>query len=179
MKYTLFTTETGYRWVPGYEGRYMCNDRGDVASFVYKRQGKMMKNTMRPDGYSYVRLWKDSVCKLQYTHRLVYMTHVGAIGDKLEINHIDSDPSNNTRNNLELVTSAQNTQHSLKHGNMNTGEKHHSSKVTDYDRHLIYDAHKKGNTQVFIATMFGLSQQGISKIIKKEKIHEIHTIHNG
>ena len=50
-------------------------------------------------------------------HRLVWEAFNGSIPDGMQINHINSDRSNNLLSNLELVTTQQNTKHGVLHGN--------------------------------------------------------------
>lgn len=59
-------------------------------------------------GYKAVKLKNTSGAKNLYVHRLVYRNFVGAIPDGMEINHVDHDKSNNSVENLELVSHLEN-----------------------------------------------------------------------
>ena len=47
-------------------------------------------------------------CIKYYMHRIIWIYHYGAIPNKLEIDHIDGNRTNNIIENLRLATSAQN-----------------------------------------------------------------------
>ena len=59
------------------------------------------------DGYLVIR-YKD---KLIRSHRIIFQKFIGNLDQMLEINHIDCNKQNNNPNNLELVTSKENTKH--------------------------------------------------------------------
>jgi len=62
----------------------------------------------RGDKQKYVR---------RYVHRLVAETFIPNPYGKPEVNHIDSNPTNNNVQNLEWVTHSENMRHSSKYGN--------------------------------------------------------------
>lgn len=47
-------------------------------------------------------------------HRLIYAAFVGKLKADLVVNHIDGNPSNNNRENLELITQSENQFHSFR-----------------------------------------------------------------
>lgn len=53
----------------------------------------------------------------RYVHRLVADAFVPNPNNKPEVNHIDSNPNNNTAQNLEWVTRTENMRHAIKYGN--------------------------------------------------------------
>lgn len=53
----------------------------------------------------------------RYVHRLVASAFVPNPNNKPEVNHIDSNPNNNTAQNLEWVTRTENMRHAIKYGN--------------------------------------------------------------
>lgn len=53
----------------------------------------------------------------RYVHRLVADAFVPNPNNKPEVNHIDSNPNNNTAQNLEWVTHTENMRHAYKCGN--------------------------------------------------------------
>lgn len=59
-------------------------------------------------GYKAVKLKNEMGRSNLYVHRLVYRNFVGVIPKGMEINHIDHDKSNNSLENLELVTHSEN-----------------------------------------------------------------------
>lgn len=59
-------------------------------------------------GYKATKLTNESGRRNLYIHRLVYETFIGAIPEKMEINHIDHNKSNNSFTNLEVVSHSEN-----------------------------------------------------------------------
>lgn len=108
--------------VSGYEGLYQVSSLGRVRSLdrviidnccKRKLKGKLLKSTQHngKQPYKYVSLSKDGIIKKIFIHRLVAEAFIDNPEGKLQVNHIDGNPSNNLVNNLEWVTNAENTQH--------------------------------------------------------------------
>ncbi len=66
-------------------------------------------------GYEQISFCKDGVYTRRAVHRVVWESFVGPISKGLEINHKDLNRSNNSLDNLELVTHRQNLQHAIDH----------------------------------------------------------------
>lgn len=109
--------------VKGYEGRYQVSNYGRVRSLNYHLTGKtrILKPYINPYGYHMYTLFKKQKRWFIFVHRLVYMTFVSEIpcfnkkgigNERMEINHIDKNKSNNAVWNLELVTHGENVNHS-------------------------------------------------------------------
>ena len=60
--------------------------------------------------YQYIKLRVNGKAKKLPVHRVIWFIHHGAIPKDLVIDHIDRDPSNNSINNLRLVTMKQNAE---------------------------------------------------------------------
>ena len=75
---------------------------------VIKRNGKALKPTLTPKGYLRVRLSKNNKVKNYFVHRLVYENFVGEIPNGYSVNHIDEVKTNNTIDNLNLMTVKEN-----------------------------------------------------------------------
>lgn len=109
--------------VKGYEGRYQVSNYGRIKSLNYHLTGKskILKPYIDPHGYHMYVLTKKRKRWSIFAHRLVYMTFVSDIPafnksgvglERMEINHIDKNKSNNAVWNLELVTHSENMNHS-------------------------------------------------------------------
>ncbi len=102
------------RWKPikGYEGRYEVSDRGRVRSLNYSHTGcvQLLKQSTDPQGYKKVDLCAHNIARTTSVHSLDLESFIGPRPKRLVCDHIDSNPSNNRMENLEWVTSKENTQ---------------------------------------------------------------------
>ncbi len=80
---------------------YKVSDSGLIFS---QKANRLLTVSEHGDGYKIVSLYKDGKCKRVFIHRLVYETFVGAIPEGMQINHKDEDKSNNSLDNLEIVS---------------------------------------------------------------------------
>jgi len=85
-------------------GLLVCPDTGELWTACGHPVGRRGK-----DGYTRViaRRAGDS-CTTWYAHRLVWEVALGPIPRRMEIDHVDGNPSNNRLSNLQLVTGAEN-----------------------------------------------------------------------
>ena len=88
--------------------RYIITPQGEVYSTMYSKQRKLkpQRATQSKKGYYQVRLFNKETPrgKLQYIHRLVYETFIGEITEGMEIDHIDDNTSNNSIENIQLIS---------------------------------------------------------------------------
>lgn len=103
-----------WRPVVGYEGLYEVSDKGRVRSLFSKR-GKVL-SPAKSMGYPYVNLSRDGRPRFARIHVLVAAAFIGECPDGHEVNHKDSDRTNNNVSNLEYVTHAQNVLHAVASG---------------------------------------------------------------
>jgi hypothetical protein len=90
--------------IDGYEGLYKVSSTGKVYSFV---SDKMLKP--RTLGrYWGVCLYNGKAKKNYYLHKLVAVAFLGPCPVGYEIDHKDNDKSNNTVENLQYLTHAEN-----------------------------------------------------------------------
>jgi len=84
----------------GYEVSNLGNVKG--------KRGSLLKLQKGSSGYLTVGLFfnKKNYCK--YVHRFVYETFKGEVPDGLEIDHVDGDRTNNSLENLDVVTRREN-----------------------------------------------------------------------
>lgn len=119
-------------WKPikNYENLYEISDDGEVRSLerevktkirnVRRRviSGKILKQSMKRNGYKTVDLSKGGKVKTVLVHRLVAEAFLPNNDGKYFVNHIDSDRTNNSVKNLEWVTSSENRKHGICSGNV-------------------------------------------------------------
>ena len=93
--------------IPGYPG-YRVFENG----VIMNNRGTPLKPSNRPDGYSQVGLCVNNTVKNLYVHRLVAL-HLGLdlLDLNTQVNHKDTDKSNNKLSNLELTDSSGNMSH--------------------------------------------------------------------
>ena len=101
--------------IPNYKGVYQISDLGRVKSLNYKRQGssKLLKPSTDTLGYRRVFLSKNGLQTNFLVHKLVWESFKGKYRG-VEIDHIDDNPSNNTLDNLQLLTHRENIIKSFK-----------------------------------------------------------------
>lgn len=106
------------RWLPvvGYEGLYEISDSGRVKSLHdtkgYK-PGRIIASRINTFGYRQIMLSKNGKTKQNSVHRLVASAFIINPLNKPQVNHIDSDKSNNNLSNLEWATRKENVIHAI------------------------------------------------------------------
>ena len=100
-----------WKQIDGFE-RYQVSSAG----VVKKIDGGIMRQSDNGRGYYFVRLWNDDGMKKKYIHRLVAEAFIDNPLNKKEVNHIDSNPSNNSVENLEWVSHKENMEHMVIQG---------------------------------------------------------------
>ena len=113
-----------WRDIEGFNGVYQVSDHGQVRNansgiiLCQKLAGSTVK-------YPFVVLCNKTAgikdAKKKYVrkvvHRLVASAFIPNPHDKPEVNHIDSNPLNNSVGNLEWVTHSENMRHAYEYGN--------------------------------------------------------------
>ena len=116
-------------WKPvvGYEGLYECSNLGNIRSLNYRHTNaiKNLSLSLNKDGYVQVKLWKNCKGKVLAVHRLVAEAFIPNPNNKPQIDHINTDKTNNTvwlnedgsvnyeKTNLRWVTKKENINNPL------------------------------------------------------------------
>lgn len=184
-------------WREVHEGFYEVSNLGKVrrakpgiSTFV----GRPVNPVFSATGYAQVHL-AGNVQRRAYIHHLVMEVFVGPRPHRMVINHKDGDKLNNSLENLEYVTQAQNAAHAIKTigrkrgpsmpkpplKGIQTGDQHWTKRMPERiaraERmpHSKMDADKvrqcrerasNGEKQVKLAAEFGLSVAQMSRIIR-------------
>lgn len=157
------TKEERWKELPQCPG-YSVSSTGRLKSPRYK---KILSGTITPKGYVALSVMLNGKPKIYRAHVLVCELFNGPKPSlKHQVNHIDGNKLNNTPQNLEWVTPAENTAHSIQFlGNAMRGERSGSSKLDDmkvltirtFKRHPNYKAN-------YLASLFGVSITTIRRV---------------
>ena len=112
--------------IKGYEGLYKVSSLGRVKRLnriVTEHTGnirhlkeKILKGGKYPNGYKFICLRKNNENKNVMIHRLVAQSFISNSNNKLCVNHIDGNKSNNSVENLEWCTHSENLKHAVNIG---------------------------------------------------------------
>lgn len=109
------------KWVSILDGLYEVSDLGRIRRAMPGRKtwvGRELKAHLIPNGYMQILPTINGKNRNMYVHRLVAEAFIGPCPDGHEVNHIDTNKTNNRADNLEYVTRKGNVQHAIAHGLM-------------------------------------------------------------
>lgn len=121
--FSLDDTE-GEIWkdIQDYDGYYQVSNFGRVKSLsryifngmsYYLKKERILKPTIRNDGYLVVGLYIENISKLFLVHRLVADAFVKNLFNKEKVIHIDFIKNNNNSNNLDWTNSLESVCHQM------------------------------------------------------------------
>ena len=161
--------------IKGYEGLYQVSNRGRVKSLeriVMRKNGRpysvpelIKARQIDRKGYDRIGLNKNGKKKRFFVHRLVLQAFNSSSDETLEVNHIDGNKLNNNVENLEWVTSSENSIHAFKNNLHNhQGERNTNASITDSEAKEIKKLKGKGLTQKEVGEMFGTTYYVVANI---------------
>lgn len=111
----------------------------DTNGIVYSQKGQPLKHSINPRGQCIVNLYHDGIRKGFAIHTLVAKTFLPNPENKLTVNHIDGNKTNNHVENLEWATQLEQAYHSkYTLGNDFTGSKSSNAKaVQGFDKKTL------------------------------------------
>lgn len=147
--------------VEGYEELYQVSNFGRVKRVA---TGRILKGIISGSGYAQVDLSKHGATSKKLIHRLVAQAFIPNPENKLEVNHIDEDKTNNGVVNLEWV----NRQENNNHGTHN--EKVSKSKSTPIiATHIKSEESKEFYGAREFARQLGLNPSHVSEVINGKR----------
>lgn len=173
-------TEERWREVVGYEGLYEVSTLGRVRSLPRTSQvsnraygGTILKqHTNRRNGYSYITLCDDMNGRprvARRVHVLVLRAFCGPPPKAQGARHLNGTRMDCRLANLDYSTHQENCADKRRHGTAQVGERHGMALLTDPEYSRIFQLWRSGEKQVSLARTYGLSQQAISDICKRER----------
>lgn len=160
-----------WRWIPGYEGRYMVSSSGRIKSFVKYNTGKIISERRKNNcGYPSVRLRYAPKKSEQFlVHRLVAKAFIPNSENKPFINHKNFIKSDNRIENLEWCTQHENMLYTNEHNGPHSirGTKNMWAKLNENDVLNIRDLRKQGKSGPQIAQMFNISISHANMVSRK------------
>lgn len=166
-----------WKEIPGYDGKYEVSTYGNVRCVNYRNSGlsKIMKMHLTKHNYYMITLRQGGKNVNRSVHRLVALTWIANPNNLPEIDHINSNPSDNRVENLRWCTKEENL------SNPATKEKRQNTKVkskpysknplTEEKRRKISLAQSKPVIQMSI---FGKDIREFESIIQAGKETKAH-----
>lgn len=130
-----------------------------------KKKGRILKPWVDSGGYYVVYLCVDGNRKAVNVHRLIALTFLPFVENKLHVNHIDGNKKNNNIDNLQWCNRSENMVHAVETGllpvrNMQ-GSNNPFSNLTD---EIIRAIRSDNRRQYLIAKDYGIHQTSVSLI---------------
>jgi len=156
--------------IDGFED-YLIHEDGKVESTRFGKS-KILKPVVLSNGYLQVQLCKNGKKFQKRIHRLLSEAFVPNPDNKPCVNHIDNNRQNNSVENLEWVTPAENSQHAVQQNRMSRthqiGSKGSKNPRSKLNEHMVVIIRKlieeKELTQTQIGSIFNVSHKPISYI---------------
>lgn len=151
--------------VPGYEGYYQASNFGRIKSLEKivkhncggpkKLNERILNGTISSFGYIRVDLSKEGKSRRFAVHRIIAETFLGK--SDLIVNHIDGVKTNNNIENLEYVTTQENTAHAVRIGLIKNNSK--------INKKAIIKDYQNGCRLRFLEKKYNTSHHEIRKML--------------
>lgn len=165
--------EDAEQWadVDGYVGIYQISSYGRVRSLDRidsdgnARKGKILNPSATQKGYLKVSLWAAGRREERYVHRMVAEAFIDNRASLPQVNHLDGDPGNNCRSNLEWVTNSENLTH--------------ARRVLKKGVRAVYGIHQEDGSRVNFPSLQHAVEAGFTRANIQKSIAGIRSHHKG
>lgn len=148
-----------YKDIPGLEGEYAIDTKGNLFSHYRRREKKPQQH---PQGYLFYGL---SQKRQALAHRLVAITYIPNPDNKEFVNHKNGVKTDNRVENLEWCTRQENEDHAFSTGLKNsTGSNNVMSVLDEGKVRTIKELLSNNIKGLYIAKQLGVSAANISRI---------------
>ena len=148
---------------------YYIEDIGNGQYKVYSDKTEVLKE-LKQSPFKTSRQGKEANPYIQVSvpgcnllHRLVADTFIAPVKGKT-VNHKDGNPSNNSIDNLEVVSQKENHKHAADTGLMPNGENHRKAKYTDKKLLTALREIVEGASVKSTAKKYGITQSYLNKV---------------
>ena len=162
--------------IPGYIGLYQASNLGNIRSYHRSKQGKILSQRLRKDGYCDCKLTMNGKSTRFLVHRLVAQAFIPNSKNLLEINHKDFNRSNNKPENLEWSSRKENQEHFAKskyaeqHNAKLRHENNPRAKLTWDDVNLIRKLRIEYKFKIKrLMWLFGIGETQVHRILRGEQ----------
>ena len=146
--------------------KYKISNKGRVYSKISKRVIRTYIRTYKEKETEFAVLYRNKKRLHPQLHRIIAMAFIDNPKNKREVNHIDGNSSNNNIENLEWVSSSENTLHSYCTGLQKRGENFYSAKLSEKEAIEIINAYRLGVfSQSVISKAYGVSKSTIKDLL--------------
>lgn len=152
-----------WRDIPCYEGFYQASTFGNIKRLYKSGKEKILKPSLKTNGYLIVSLSKNNTRKSFDVHRLVAQVFIPNTENKSQVNHKNGIKTDNRVENLEWITPLENMSHAVSMGLTAQGEKNRLAKISNELAKFIRE-NPDNLTGRQLASMFNLKPQSITQI---------------
>lgn len=160
-----------WKVVDGFGGRYHVSSLGSVKSTFRGVEKLLRQGDCSKTGYYSVHLYQNGKRSAFNTHRLVALAFIEKPPGTSVVNHKNGDRRNNTIDNLEWLSHAQNIRHAYTHlgkkGYERSGQRNPNAKIQDpIILRAIVKMKESGIAAKRIAEWFTVHKSSIDRICK-------------